>query len=62
MKAFKAFIDTLLVMLALSELWRVLGLRIEGSIQPRTVDDVMIVIFGIIIIFLLELRNTRSPN
>jgi hypothetical protein len=61
MKAFKAFIDTLLVMLALSELWRVLELRIEGSIQPRTVDDVMIVIFGIII-FLLELRNTRSSN
>lgn len=61
MKAFKAFIDTLLVMLALSELWRVLELRIEGSAQPRTVDDVMIVIFGIII-FLLELRNTRSSN
>lgn len=61
MKALKAFIDTLLVMLALSELWRVLELRIEGSIQPRTVDDVMIVIFGIII-FLLELRNTRSSN
>jgi hypothetical protein len=61
MKAFKAFIDTLLVMLALSELWRVLELRIEGSIQPRTVDDVMIVIFGIII-FLLELRNTRSSQ
>lgn len=61
MKAFKAFIDTLLVMLALSELWRVLELRIEGSVQPRTVDDVMIVIFGIII-FLLELRNTRSSN
>ena len=61
MKAFKAFIDTLLVMLALSELWRVLELRIEGSIQPRTVDDVMIVIFGVII-FLLELRNTRSSN
>ena len=61
MKALKAFIDTLLVMLALAELWRVLELRIEGSIQPRTVDDVMIVIFGIII-FLLELRNTRSSN
>ena len=61
MKTLKAFIDTLLVMLALSELWRVLELRIEGSIQPRTVDDVMIVIFGIII-FLLELRNTRSSN
>lgn len=61
MKALKAFIDTLLVMLALSGLWRVLELRIEGSIQPRTVDDVMIVIFGIII-FLLELRNTRSSN
>lgn len=61
MKALKAFIDTILVMLALSELWRVLELRIEGSIQPRTVDDVMIVIFGIII-FLLELRNTRSSN
>lgn len=61
MKALKAFIDTLLVMLALSELWRVLELRIEGSIQPRTVDDVMIVIFGIII-FLLELRNTRSSQ
>lgn len=61
MKALKAFIDTLLVMLALSELWRVLELRIEGSIQPRTVDDAMIVIFGIII-FLLELRNTRSSN
>jgi hypothetical protein len=61
MKALKAFIDTLLVMLALSELWRVLELRIEGSVQPRTVDDVMIVIFGIII-FLLELRNTRSSN
>ena len=59
MKALKAFIDTLLVMLALSELWRVLELRIEGSVQPRTVDDIMIVIFGIII-FLLELRNTRS--
>ena len=61
MKALKAFVDTLLVMLALSELWRVLELRIEGSAQPRTVDDVMIVIFGIII-FLLELRNTRSSN
>ena len=61
MKALKAFIDPLLVMLALSELWRVLELRIEGSVQPRTVDDVMIVIFGIII-FLLELRNTRSSN
>lgn len=61
MKALKAFIDTILVMLALSELWRVLELRIEGSVQPRTVDDVMIVIFGIII-FLLELRNTRSSN
>ena len=61
MKALKAFIDTILVMLALSELWRVLELRIEGSIQPRTVDHVMIVIFGIII-FLLELRNTRSSN
>ena len=61
MKALKAFIDTLLVMLALSELWRVLELRIEGSVQPRTVDDVMIVIFGIII-FLLELRNTRSSQ
>ena len=61
MKTLKAFIDTLLVMLALSELWRVLELRIEGSIQPRTVDDVMIVIFGIII-FLLELRNTRSAK
>ena len=61
MKALKAFIDTLLVMLALSELWRVLELRIDGSIQPRTVDDVMIVIFGIII-FLLELRNTRSSK
>ena len=61
MKVLKAFIDTLLVMLALSELWRVLELRIEGSIQPRTVDDVMIVIFGIII-FLLELRNTRSSK
>ena len=61
MKALKAFIDTLLVMLALSELWRILELRIEGSIQPRTVDDVMIVIFGIII-FLLELRNTRFSS
>ena len=61
MKVLKAFIDTILVMLALSELWRVLELRIEGSIQPRTVDDIMIVIFGIII-FLLELRNTRSSN
>ena len=61
MKALKAFIDTLLVMLALSELWRVLELRIEGSVQPRTVDDIMIVIFGIII-FLLELRNTHSSN
>lgn len=58
----KNIIKTAIVLVALCVAWEWLEFLIYGAVQPRTVDDIMLLLFAPIVYVAVSKKNQKKEN